>query len=111
MTYRHLAKRLLRRASFGFSLPEWLRRHVSDDIDAHIARRLHCRQVRHFRVHSKDLPHYRFVDLYRAAEAFCQEPLTLCHDDFRVAIQEMRRFSEGTTGRIIGFHDTMHEPN
>jgi hypothetical protein len=69
---RHLVKRLFRRTSFGLSLPEWLRRHASDDIDAHIARLLHCRQLRHFQVHTKDLPHYRFIDLYRAAEAFCQ---------------------------------------
>jgi hypothetical protein len=30
----------------------------------------------------------------------------LCHEDFRDAMQEMQRFSEGTTGRIIGFHGT-----
>jgi SpoVK/Ycf46/Vps4 family AAA+-type ATPase len=30
--------------------------------------------------------------------------LELCNDDFRRAMQEMRRFSEGSTGRIVGFH-------
>ena len=31
-------------------------------------------------------------------------PLELRDDDFRQAMDEMRRFSEGSTGRIIGFH-------
>jgi hypothetical protein len=26
----------------------------------------------HFHVHTRELPHYRFVDLYRAVDAFCQ---------------------------------------
>jgi SpoVK/Ycf46/Vps4 family AAA+-type ATPase len=30
--------------------------------------------------------------------------LELRNDDFRHAMDEMRRFSEGSTGRIIGFH-------
>jgi SpoVK/Ycf46/Vps4 family AAA+-type ATPase len=30
--------------------------------------------------------------------------LELRNDDFRHALDEMRRFSEGSTGRIIGFH-------
>ena len=30
--------------------------------------------------------------------------LELQNNDFRQAMDEMRRFSEGSTGRIIGFH-------
>lgn len=37
-----------------------------------MARALHCRQLTHFHVHTRELPHYRFVDLYRAVDAFCQ---------------------------------------
>lgn len=32
------------------------------------------------------------------------KPLGLRNDEFRLAMQEMRRFSEGSTGKIIGFH-------
>ena len=42
------------------------------DIDGYIARALHSRQLTHFHVHTRELPHYRFVDLYRAVETFCQ---------------------------------------
>jgi hypothetical protein len=72
-SHRYTFKRLLRSTSFGVSAPEWLRLHASGDIDVHIARILHCQKLKHFHVHTKDLPHYRFVDLYRAAEASCQD--------------------------------------
>jgi len=39
-----------------------------------------------------------------------QAQLELRPEDFRCAMQEMRRFSEGTTGRIIGFHGTTAPP-
>jgi hypothetical protein len=29
-----------------------------------MAGELHCRQLTHFHVHTKELPHYRFVDVY-----------------------------------------------
>lgn len=44
----------------------------SGAIDAYIARVLHCQRLTHFHVHTKELPHYRFVDVYRAVESFCQ---------------------------------------
>jgi AAA+ superfamily predicted ATPase len=34
-----------------------------------------------------------------------QDKLELSNEDFRKAMKEMRRFSEGSTGRIIGFHE------
>ena len=34
-----------------------------------------------------------------------QDKLELRNEDFRKAMNEMRRFSEGSTGRIIGFHE------
>lgn len=43
------------------------------DIDSYMARALHCRQLTHFHVHTRELPYYRFVDLYRAVDAFCQD--------------------------------------
>lgn len=54
------------------SLPKWLRRRSPNDIDVRIARTLNYRALTHFQVHTKELPHYRFVDLHRAVEAFCQ---------------------------------------
>jgi len=35
-----------------------------------------------------------------------RDKLELTNEDFRKAIKEIRRFSEGSTGRIIGFHDS-----
>ena len=52
------------RTRFGYVSP--------GDIDGYIARALHSRQLTHFHVHTRELPHYRFVDLYRAVETFCQ---------------------------------------
>lgn len=52
--------------SFGFT------RLLAGDIDGRISLEAGGRRLDHFQVHSKELPHYRFVDLYRAAEYFCQ---------------------------------------
>ena len=34
-----------------------------------------------------------------------RDELELTNEDFREAMNEIRRFSEGSTGRIIGFHE------
>ena len=35
-----------------------------------------------------------------------REELQLTNEDFREAVREIKRFSEGSTGRIIGFHES-----
>ena len=52
--------------SFAFN------RLLAKDIDGRIFLEVAARRADHFRVHAKELPHYRFVDLYQAAEYFCQ---------------------------------------
>lgn len=52
--------------SFGFN------KLLAKDIDDRIFVEVGARRLDHFQVHSKELPHYRFVDLYRASEYFCQ---------------------------------------
>ncbi len=48
--------------------------------------------------------------VHRSVQIACERlddegtPLDLRNDDFRKALAEMKRFSEGSTGRIIGFH-------
>jgi AAA+ superfamily predicted ATPase len=62
-----------------------------------MAGELHCRRLTHFHVHTKELPHYRFVDVYRAAEAFCQgydRVTTLAsehHDDLNTLLHARRQ--------------------
>ena len=48
--------------------------------------------------------------VYRAVQVALERPCEggdpcLTNDDFHAAFEEMRRFSQGATGRIIGFHD------
>ena len=47
-------------------------RFLAKDIDGRIFLAVAARGADHFQVHAKELPHYRFVDLYQAAEYFCQ---------------------------------------
>ncbi|MFQ5774931.1 MAG: AAA family ATPase [Kiloniellaceae bacterium] len=48
--------------------------------------------------------------VHRSVQIACERlddeatPVDLCNEDFRKALVEMKRFSEGSTGRIIGFH-------
>lgn len=49
-----------------------LNRLLARNIDGRLALEAGSRRLDYFQVHGKELPHYRFVDLYRAAEHFCQ---------------------------------------
>jgi hypothetical protein len=40
-------------------------------IDQRISYEMGCHSMARFRVHTKELPSYRFVDLSRAIEAYC----------------------------------------
>jgi len=55
--------------------PTWLR--SAHDIDVRIASTVGARRLARFCVHAKDLPAYRFVDLYRAADAWCRRGETV----------------------------------
>jgi len=46
------------------------------DIDAYIASVLHRPQLTHFYVHTQELPHYRFVDVYRVLRASARTTVT-----------------------------------
>ena len=48
---------------------------------------------------------YRSVQVALECVRDADTALRLTNDNFHVAFEEMRRFSQGTTGRIIGFHD------
>jgi SpoVK/Ycf46/Vps4 family AAA+-type ATPase len=47
---------------------------------------------------------HRAVQMATERLAEASEHLALCNGDFEGALREMRRFSEGSTGKIIGFH-------
>jgi SpoVK/Ycf46/Vps4 family AAA+-type ATPase len=53
---------------------------------------------------------YRAVQMALERLPTSHAQLALCQEDFRSALQEMRRFSEGVTGRIIGFHGVTPVP-
>jgi hypothetical protein len=148
-------------STFLVVLSPWFQRDLPGEIDKRMAQEIGRARFRLFQVYTKELPHYRFVDLYRAAEHYCEQrgeyvkieseheeslnsilhskpgrwmsgrikraskvawpigpgeesylPLDvfwLCKDrsahDCHTALAEMRQFSEGSTGRIIGFHE------
>jgi ATPase family associated with various cellular activities (AAA) len=48
---------------------------------------------------------HRSVQVAAERLADAVQPLQLRNGDFDTALREMRRFSSGSTGRIIGFHD------
>jgi hypothetical protein len=58
-------------------LYRWFRRGLPREIDKQITEEIGRDRRRRFRVHTKTLPHYRFVDLHRATEHYCQQ-----RDDF-----------------------------
>ena len=60
-------------STFRVVLYPWFQRDLPGEIDKRIAQEIGRAHLRLFQVYTKELPHYRFVDLYRATEHYCEQ--------------------------------------
>src|SRR6266849_2201491 len=60
-------------ATFFVVLSPWFQRGLPGEIDKRIAQEIGRAHLRLFQVYTKELLHYRFVDLYRATEHYCEQ--------------------------------------
>ncbi len=60
-------------STFLVVLSPWFQRDLPGEIDKRMAQEIGRARFRLFQVYTKELPHYRFVDLYRAAEHYCEQ--------------------------------------
>ncbi len=60
-------------STFRVVLYPWFQRDLPGEIDKRIAQEIGRAYLRLFQVYTKELPHYRFVDLYRATEHYCEQ--------------------------------------